>query len=226
MKTLLLFALICCGNLPAQRLIKTVFFKPSSLNEVNIEFMRMVDSVNRNEMKRIPILDSAANYHTNYLFRLNKNTLMRLDNKITLTHYEVDDIDNFEEKRYPSDRTGSSMTYEICHLSCKSGGKFLNAQSAHFFKMIEKNGNAIDLLNIIGNYDDAKDIFKGYKSSPPHYEIINSDDVSFYGSQTTLYGSALLYESEDGMKSLYYYFLVVNVMNFFDKKVPKEFVNN
>jgi hypothetical protein len=225
MKTLLLLILFC-GSLKAQKLVKVVYFPPSTLEDIDQEFLRMIDSLNVNNIKRLTPLDSAASYHVKYLFELNKSALGGSDNKVYLSHYETEDLDNFIEKRNPKDRTGHAMTFEICHHSVKVGTMFLNGRNAPFFKMIENKTNALDLLNYMGDSQNASDIFAGYKSSPGHYAIINSEDVGYFGSKTILFGAARFYESDREADSMEYVFYMVNVTVFFDKRIPMAFVIN
>lgn len=221
MKTILFCLCFFCGNLHSQTLSKVIFFPPTCLDDINEEFLRMVDSTNMNNLKRLSHLDSAAAYHVKYLYGRNKKALGGSGNVICLSHVETEDLENFTEKLNPKDRTGNPLTFEICHDAHKEGTKYLNERSQVFFKMIENQSSALELLNYIGDSHTAKDIFASYKSSPGHYAIIKSKDVGYFGSKTMLFGAARFYESDREADSLEYVFYLVNVTVFFDKTIPQ-----
>jgi hypothetical protein len=225
MKTLLLLILFC-GSLNAQKLVKVVYFPPSSLEDINQEFLRMVDSTNINKLKRLTYLDSAAAYHARYLYERNKAALGGSDNRIYLSHYETEDLDNFTEKLNPKDRTGHPRTFEICHHATKVGTKYLNEKSKLLYKIINDQKSALELLNYIKDKHDASDIFASYKSSPPHYEIITSNAVGYFGATTMLFGAARFYESDREADSMEYIFYEVNVTVFFNKAVSESEIDS
>jgi hypothetical protein len=225
MKTLLLLILIC-GSLNAQKLVKVVYFPPSSLEDINQEFLRMVDSTNINKLKRLTYLDSAAAYHARYLYERNKAALGGSDNRIYLSHYETEDLDNFTEKLNPKDRTGHPMTYEICYNSNVVGTKYLNSRSKTLVEMIENQKNALELLNYLGNRFYASEIYSWYKSSPGHYAVITSKDVGYFGATTMLFGAARFYESDREADSMEYIFYEVNVTVFFNKAVSESEIDS
>ena len=226
MKTIFLSLILFCGNLASQTLVKVVYFPPTNLQNINDEFLRMVDSTNINKLKRLPYLDSAAAYHVRYLFERNKAALGGSGNRIYLSHYETEDLDNFTEKLNPQDRTGHPRTFEICHHATKVGAKYLNEKSALFYKMINDQKSALELLNYIKDKHDASDIFASYKSSPPHYEIITSNAVGYFGATTMLFGAARFYESDREADSMEYIFYEVNVTVFFNKAVSESEIDS
>jgi len=223
MKNLLLLILFC-GSLNAQKLLDVVYFPPSSLEEANEGFLRMINSLNVNNIKRMSHLDSAAAYHARYLFERNKGLLNGSQRNTYLSHYETEDLDNFIEKRKPSDRTGHPWTLEICLDEVWHGGEFLNGQNAQLIKMIENNTNASDLFNYLGESFNAKNIYETYKSSSSHYAIMKSKDVGYFGSKTMLFGAARFYKNDNEDDLMRYTFYLVNVTVFLDKTISQSII--
>jgi len=226
MKTIFLSLILFCGTLASQTLVKVIYFPPTNLQDINEEFLRMVNSTNINQLKRLPYLDSAAAYHVRYLFERNKAALGGSDNRIFLSHYETEDLENFTEKLNPKDRTGHPMTYEICYNAHVVGSKYLNSRSKPFFEMIENQKNALELLSYLGNRFYASEMFSWYKSSPGHYAVITSNDVGYFGATTMLFGVARFYESDREADSMEYIFYEVNVTVFFNKAVTESEIDS
>jgi hypothetical protein len=73
-----------------------------------------LDKSNSNSLKRLPILDSAAKHHAEYL-------IIHYINTDSLTHREYVNYPNFVEKAKSEDRTGfKNQTSEICSVITKT----------------------------------------------------------------------------------------------------------
>jgi hypothetical protein len=146
------------------------------LNNSTDSFIRDLDKSNPNRLKRLPILDSAAKHHVEYL-------IIHYINTDSLTHIEYVNYPNFVEKVKPEDRTGfKKQTSEICTAKKKS-----TVTNPKF-----ENGPYLDILRIKDSY---KEILKSYKNSPSHWSIATDKQSKYVGSCTVM----VLYKTTKGL---------------------------
>ena len=135
-----------------------------------------LDKSNSNSLKRLPILDSAAKHHAEYL-------IIHYINTDSLTHREYVNYPNFVEKVKSEDRTGfKNQTSEICTAAKES-----TVTNPKF-----ENGSYLDILRIKFSY---KEILKAYKNSPAHWSIATDKQSKYVGSCTVM----VLYKTTKGL---------------------------
>jgi hypothetical protein len=169
---LILQALTSNAQFPKDVEILEIKFLDNSTDSFIVD----LDKSNPNSLKRLPILDSAAKYHAEYL-------IIHYINTDSLTHREYVDYPNFVEKIKPDDRTGfKNQTSEICTAAKES-----TVTNPKFEK-----GSYLDILRIKFSY---KEILKSYKNSPGHWSIATDKRSKYVGSCTVM----VLYKTTKGL---------------------------
>jgi hypothetical protein len=135
-----------------------------------------LDKSNSNSLKRLPILDSAAKHHAEYL-------IIHYINTDSLTHREYVNYPNFVEKAKSEDRTGfKNQTSEICSVITKTA--ISNP------RLVKKS--YLDILRLRFSY---KETLEGYRNSPAHWSIATDKRSKFVGSCTVM----VLYKTTRGL---------------------------
>jgi hypothetical protein len=169
---LTLQSVICNAQIPKDVEILEIKFLTSSTDSLIWD----LDKSNPNTLKRLPILDSAAKHHAEYL-------IMHYINTDSLTHREYVNYPNFVEKVKAEDRTGfKNQTSEICNVITKSA--LTNP------RIIKKSYQ--DILRLRFSY---KEILKDYRDSPSHWSIATDKRSKYAGSCTVM----VLYKTTRGL---------------------------
>jgi hypothetical protein len=160
---LTLQSIICNAQIPKDVEILEIKFLTSSTDSLIWD----LDKSNPNSLKRLPILDSAAKHHAEYL-------IMHYINTDSLTHREYVNYPNFVEKVKSEDRTGyKNQTSEICNVKKKS-----SLTNPKFEK-----GSYLDILHLEFS---SKEILKAYRNSPSHWSIVTDKRSKYVGSCTVM----------------------------------------
>lgn len=157
------------------------------LIDEDIKFIKNIDSVNINKIKRNAELDAAAKHHAMYLLKY------YVDNR-TLTHTEKIDYPNFTEKFYIPDRVNNPnvRSAEVCAFFTDAKDLTMTLQEVEQKiredrKNIDSDWIESDLNSMNAFVDTSKCFFlEVYKNSPNHWKIINSEKYDQCGSYTIL----------------------------------------
>jgi hypothetical protein len=138
--------------------------------------VKELDKGNPNQLIRLPILDSAAKHHIEYL-------IMHTMNTDSLTHREYIDYPNFEEKEKSEDRTGfKNQTSEICHVTSTSTLVHPKIKTKHSEIFMHRQFS-------------YKSTFESYRNSPGHWSIATDKSFKYVGS----YSVDVFYKSKRGL---------------------------
>jgi hypothetical protein len=170
---LILQALISNAQIPSKYEIVEI----RECKQTTDSLVDLIDKQNPNKLVRKADLDSAAKHHANYL-------VLHYFNAKELTHREKVDYPNFTEKEKPGDRTGyANKTSEICLIGTESSYVHKRLLDKDFR---EKTGRKGEYHEMFYDKFPARRLFKEYKESPEHWEIINTKNLESVGSYSLI----------------------------------------